>query len=170
MKESFISISNVADFVISYKAEEIIDERLLYIKSLFEDDLYQVLENVADRYSERVLMHLDQHAELETPEMRELVSDIEKFESEDIDGWKLTISGNEKLIFLDQGTRPHYIPRNARTEAYAKAYGIPFAALRGGIAKHGTKPVPILDTAKSVAETELRNGIRDAVQNVVKSV
>ena len=70
---------------------------------------------------------------------------------------------------LEQGTRPHFIPRNWKTTLAVKKYGMSFAMLNAIISGNGTRPHPFVAGA---IMKELKKGPREVekqIKNVIRA-
>lgn len=121
-----------------------------------------IVRNASERAKERILLRLEQHTALGSRDMRNIAVET----TMEGDAYVSYLLGSEKIIALDSGTKPHQIPSNARTRAYADHYGLTLKQFKGGIARKGTKPVPILDYAQVLAERQMDRDIDEVIDNL----
>ena len=81
---------------------------------------------------------------------------------------KYEIKMPKYTVFLERGTRPHFIPRKFITERWAKKHGMSFETFRHIVATKGTKPHPFtqfvinreIKRLKRTVEKEMNKTIR----------
>lgn len=129
---------------------------------MIERESETIVRNGAERAKERILLRLEQRKALDSRDMRNIRIET----SMEGDTRVAYLLGSEKIIHLDAGTKPHRIPKSARTKAYAKHYGLTFKQFAGGIFRKGTKGVPILDYARVLAERQMDRDIDEVFDNL----
>jgi len=116
------------------------DKELLKELDAFDMDVRKFARKAAKDVAEEGVRILKQNVPTQT---RHLKDSIRRTSSNK--GWRQEISMATYGLFVDRGTRPHSIPKNTRTEAYAILYGLPFWAFWRAIYRKGTQANPFID-------------------------
>lgn len=74
------------------------------------------------------------------------------------------------LHFLEEGTRPHFIPRVGKTQRWATKHGMSFYFMKSTIAKSGTKAYPFVQAVvNSSVKRLIHRTVERELNNTVQS-
>ncbi len=79
--------------------------------------------------------------------------------------WEIKVP--KYLIYLEKGTKPHFIPRKFITELWAKRHGMSFGTFRHIVATRGTKPHPF---TQHVINREIKRLKPDVEKEIQKTI
>ncbi len=81
--------------------------------------------------------------------------------------WEIKVP--KYLVFVEKGTRPHFIPRKGITELWAKRHGMSFGTFKHIVATRGTKAHPFTQSVINRELKRLKPTVEKEVNKTIKS-
>lgn len=81
----------------------------------------------------------------------------------------LDAPGRQYGLYVERGSRPHWVPRQA-LERWASQRGIPVFLVQRAIARKGTKPQPFMEPAYKNNRKFIERQFQTANKNIVQSL